>query len=223
MTDLAKRLPLPAALGAALWALTKEPGRLEGIISQANISALVKPVKYAFVASATLQAIDYINTSLNAFAYNNFRLADAKVWDWPKEIVLITGGASGIGAGLARALVQKDLQVVIVDVSEPSADLASSPRIYHYKCSVTDPAALAATAEQIRKEVGHPSILVNNAGLARSATILKSSAADVSAVIGVNLMAHWNTVQEFLPHMLETRKGHIVTIASVAAFISPET
>ena len=74
------------------------------------------------------------------------------------------------------------------------------------------------TAAAIRKDVGTPSILINNAGIATAHTILDTSDEYLEKVFRVNLLSHWITIKEFLPGMLEAKKGHIVAIASMASY-----
>jgi all-trans-retinol dehydrogenase (NAD+) len=75
-------------------------------------------------------------------------------------------------------------------------------------------------ASAIRRDIGAPSILINNAGIATAHTILDSSEEYLEKIFRVNLLSHWITIKEFLPAMLEARKGHIVSIASMASYFT---
>lgn len=66
----------------------------------------------------------------------------------------------------------------------------------------------------MRQAVGHPTILINNAGIGHGSTILASSEQQVRSVFAVNTFSHYWMVQEFLPRMIELNHGHVVTIAS---------
>lgn len=68
--------------------------------------------------------------------------------------------------------------------------------------------------------MGQPSILVNNAGIGASHTIINTSPEHLNKIFGVNLFSHWYTCQAFLPDMIKHDKGHVVTVASTASFVA---
>ena len=88
-----------------------------------------------------------------------------------------------------------------------------------YKCNITSTKDLHETGDLIRKERGDPTILINNAGMARSGTILAEGEAAIRGTFEVNIMAHFWTVKEFLPAMIRNNHGHVVTMASMASFL----
>jgi NAD(P)-dependent dehydrogenase (short-subunit alcohol dehydrogenase family) len=67
--------------------------------------------------------------------------------------------------------------------------------------------------------MGAPTILINNAGILASHTILTTSDAYLRKIFDVNVLSNWYTTKAFLPDMLRHNKGHIVTIASTASFV----
>lgn len=71
---------------------------------------------------------------------------------------------------------------------------------------------------QIRKEHGNPTILINNAGVGFGETILESSEEHIRLTMEVNALSHYWTVKEFLPAMVQKDHGHIITVASIASF-----
>lgn len=89
-----------------------------------------------------------------------------------------------------------------------------------YKCDITSRDNLHQAAEAIRSDLGHPSILINNAGIGNAWNILDMPYERLQAIFNINILSHWSTVQEFLPGMLAMKKGHIVSIASLASFVS---
>ncbi|KAK5190440.1 hypothetical protein LTR96_009155 [Exophiala xenobiotica] len=131
-------------------------------------------------------------------------------WDWSKELVVITGGNSGIGAKIVERLASRGVKVIILDITEAKGQLS-------YQVDVGDLNAVRVSCDRIRSEHGHPTVLINNAGLALDATILGISMDDVQRTFSVNLFSHYQLVKEFLPHMIENDHGHIVTVASLAA------
>lgn len=91
--------------------------------------------------------------------------------------------------------------------------------ITFYNCDITSREAVHVAGEAIRSKHGPPSILINNAGIGTGLTILDLPPERLRAVFEVNILSHWNTVQEFLPMMIQAKKGHIVSTASLAAFV----
>lgn len=140
----------------------------------------------------------------------------------------ITGGASGIGFGIAQALARRGAFVVIADlrpdhidralVEVREAGLASS--IAALTLDVTDRAAFAAVAERMDIELGGIDILVNNAGVGLEGPVLEAGFADWDYGLGVNLGGVINGLQTFLPRMIaHGRGGHVVNVSSLAAAV----
>lgn len=88
-----------------------------------------------------------------------------------------------------------------------------------FKCDITDSSEVYSVAEKVKETMGAPTILINNAGLLASHTILTTSDAYLRKIFDVNVLSNWYTTKAFLPDMLRHNKGHIVTIASTASFI----
>jgi len=90
-----------------------------------------------------------------------------------------------------------------------------------FKCDITSEEELDATADTIRASFGAPSILCNNAGIADAHTILESSPKYLRKLYEVNVLAHYYTIQAFLPDMIAAKKGHIVATCSMSSFLTP--
>uniref|UniRef100_L2FLG7 Dehydrogenase reductase sdr family member 8 n=1 Tax=Colletotrichum fructicola (strain Nara gc5) TaxID=1213859 RepID=L2FLG7_COLFN len=164
-----------------------------------------------------------LNRIQNLRATNNWSLFVRGNWSWSEEIAVVTGGCNGIGKAIVLALVQRGLRVAILDVAELPSELQKIDTVFYWKCDISSASAVAKAADSIREMVGHPSILINNAGMANRSSILDLAPEKASKLFGVNLMALWYTTKAFLPSMILKNKGHIVTIASMASFISPPT
>ncbi|UPX16536.1 uncharacterized protein EKO05_0006931 [Ascochyta rabiei] len=166
----------------------------------------------------TWKLVQRLNSHLSTLSLNNFE--NDVSWDWTHEIVLVTGGSSGIGAEVARRLSSRSIKVVIWDLVAPPADLLNNKHVTHYLVDVTSDTSVATAAARLRQDVGDPTVLINNAGIAVAETILDETAAQRRAQFEVNVFAQMRLVQEFLPAMAEQNHGHVVTMASASSFIS---
>jgi all-trans-retinol dehydrogenase (NAD+) len=92
--------------------------------------------------------------------------------------------------------------------------------IRYYRCDITSHSAIHDAAEAIRSDLGSPSILVNNAGIGNAFTILDIPQENLRKMFDINILSHWSTVQAFLPDMIAKKKGHIMSVASLASFVS---
>ncbi|KAJ0159942.1 Short-chain dehydrogenase/reductase family 16C member 6 [Colletotrichum tanaceti] len=170
----------------------------------------------AALASLVLSATAY----LNKWSANNWTTDDT--WDFDKEVVVVTGGSSGIGNSIVRHILSRTPRatVVVVDLAPLSWE-GTADNVRYYRCDLTDTGALKALCDRIRAEVGHPTVLVNNAGIARGTTVMNGSYADVELTVKTNLVAPFLLTKEFLPHMVRTNHGHIVNVGSMSSVVPP--
>lgn len=145
------------------------------------------------------------------------------------KTAFITGGASGIGLGIAKALEKRGAQVVLADFRPDHIERAlagfsggqRSNAVRAVELDVTDREAVAAAAERMQAEFGGIDILVNNAGVGSEGPIRQAGYADWDFGLGVNLGGVVNGIQAFLPQMLaHGRGGHIVNTSSLAATVN---
>lgn len=137
-----------------------------------------------------------------------------------RSCVLITGAASGIGRLMAQLAVDRGAQVVAWDRNGAGlASLAESRpgSIHPFVVDVTDQAAVAATADAVRSQVGAPDILILNAGVISGRRFLELPPAAIKQTFAVNTLALFWCAQAFLPDLVARDRGHVVTIASLAA------
>jgi len=133
------------------------------------------------------------------------------------KLALVTGGGSGIGEGIAKAMAENGASVIVVDVNEAgAARVASAIGGEHYVLDVSDRTACDALAARI----GPISVLVNNAGIIRRGK-LESAAArtDWDATMAVNLDGPYNMVTAFLEQLKATR-GSVINIGSIQSFVA---
>lgn len=184
----------------------------------AALRASPETLQFALRLVLALGAVRVSNRLLSSVAANNWRVRGQPGWDWSKEIAVVTGGCSGIGRAVAEGLARKGVRVAVLDIQEPPADLHY--RIKYFRCDVTMAGSIASAGTAIREALGHPSILVNNAGMGSRRRILDTTQAELDKIFKVNLLSHWATVQEFVPAMIERQKGHVVTVASMTAYMT---
>jgi len=142
----------------------------------------------------------------------------------PNKVALITGGARGIGLATARALVARGAYVVIADLDQSAADTAAAglhdSRAMGIAADVRDRAAMQRAVAGAVERFGSLDVVVANAGIAaRVATFRATSPESFERVLDVNLMGVWRTVEAALPEIVR-RRGHVVVISSIYAFIN---
>ena len=133
------------------------------------------------------------------------------------QVVVVTGGARGIGAAIVRRFVDEGASAVVPDLTDPETP---AERTRYERCDVTDRAGVAAVIASIEAREGRLDVLVNNAGIQRVALTDGFDPEAWREVIEVHLFGafHWSSLA--LRLMRRQRSGSIVTIASVAGLIA---
>lgn len=147
--------------------------------------------------------------------------------DWNNSVAFITGGAQGIGLGIAHSLVERGVRVAIADINEDAlaaaeADLAErGGTVATFRLDVRDRAAFAEIADQAEGVLGPVNLLFNNAGIAPALTLAELSYDTWDIAVGVNLTGVINGLQTFMPRLIERGTGgYVVNTASGAGLIS---
>lgn len=141
--------------------------------------------------------------------------------DFNDKTAFVTGAASGIGLGMARAFVGAGMKVVLTDVrtNELEAALATFDavdRVHAITLDVTDRAAWVRAADEAEQRFGPVHVLCNNAGINISGKMQEATYADWDFCLGVNLGGVINGIQTFVPRMLaHGQGGHIVNTSSM--------
>ncbi|KAF9889512.1 hypothetical protein FE257_007222 [Aspergillus nanangensis] len=166
-------------------------------------------------ALLALGIIRQTNRSLSHWSANAWTTDS---WNNERELVLLTGGCSGIGKQVMEDLAKKGVRVVILDINEPTSKLP--PNVTFYRANITSSDNIREVAEKIRADHGDPTVLVNNAGVGHDGTILEETEAKIRQTFEVNTISHFLMVREFMPAMIKQNHGHIITIASMASFVA---
>lgn len=138
------------------------------------------------------------------------------------KIVVVTGGASGIGKATALAFAEHGARVAVLDVDEkPGSSFADDKReIDCFRADVSNPSDMQAVADELRTRYGRPvDILVSNAGIEdnRSGNLLTMPDPVLRKIVEVNLFGGINTARAFAPTMPDGSK--IVFVSSLQAFM----
>ena len=141
------------------------------------------------------------------------------------KVAFITGGASGVGFGMAKVFSGAGMRVVIADIRQDHLDEAmqsfQGARVHPIRVDVTDRAAMAAAADETERVFGKVHIVCNNAGINLFNDIGAATYDDWDWIMGVNLGGVINGIQSFVPRIkAHGEGGHIVNTASMASFVS---
>jgi NAD(P)-dependent dehydrogenase (short-subunit alcohol dehydrogenase family) len=144
------------------------------------------------------------------------------------KVAFITGGASGIGLGIARAFVNAGMKVVLADLRQDHLDAALADfggrgqreAVHGIRLDVTDRAAFQRAADEAEQHFGKVHLLFNNAGMGLIGPIRQAKYADWDWGIGVMLSGVVNGIQTFLPRLLRHGEGgHICSTSSMSGLL----
>ncbi len=139
------------------------------------------------------------------------------------EVMIVTGGAGGIGRAIVEVALREGARVVAVDVvsgTEFLADWPSHPGLKFRQVDVTDTEAVSVLVAEIEADHGAVSVLVNNAGRNVYADPVSMTEREWDDVFAVDLKAPWICTKHVLPGMTAAGRGSVVNIASLHATLT---
>ena len=135
----------------------------------------------------------------------------------PGQTVVITGGASGIGAATARRMYEEGASVAVIDVDEAGGRTAADEVEGHFfAADVSDPDALSAAMHQAAEALGSVTVLFNNAGVGAARPLHDYSDRQWAKLMGVNLAGTFHGIRSAVPLMQAQGSGCIINHASVS-------
>lgn len=144
------------------------------------------------------------------------------------KVVIITGGAGGIGSGIAKAMVKEGAIVAIVDLNEETGKAmekelqAISPKSMFLQANLMDHKNLVQIIQTVIEKYGKLDVLVNNAHASKQATIEDTSKEDLDLSFGTGFYPTFYLMQAALPYLKES-KGNVINFASGAGLAGHET
>jgi NAD(P)-dependent dehydrogenase (short-subunit alcohol dehydrogenase family) len=138
------------------------------------------------------------------------------------KVAVVTGGASGIGRGIATQLIAEGAQVVIADIQRDAMEAtAAEIGAAAVQTDVSDPASVDALARTVLARYGAVHVVCNNAGIGPLAPVADLTLDDWRWMLGVNLWGVIHGVTTFLPVLKQNHEGgHIVNTASMAGLVA---
>jgi 3-hydroxybutyrate dehydrogenase len=144
-------------------------------------------------------------------------MPDLKPSSTSSKVVLITGASRGIGATLAQGLLDDGHRVVATARKLDSlASLGAHERLMTCALDVCDEESVNAVADHVEAQWGHVEVVINNAGVAGSAPLHKTSDALWAHMIEVNLTGSFRVTRRFLGAMKKSPYGRVIFLSSIA-------
>ena len=130
------------------------------------------------------------------------------------RVVLITGGAKGIGLACAKHFAQLGDKVAITyNTTKPTGDF------FAVKCDVTSQADVDSAFTAIEEKLGPVQVLVSNAGITKDLLLLRMNESDFASIIDANLTGAYRVCKRATPGMLRARSGRIILMSSVVGLL----
>ncbi|MDI9979403.1 3-oxoacyl-ACP reductase FabG [Rhodococcus sp. IEGM 1307] len=140
-----------------------------------------------------------------------------------RRTAIVTGGARGIGAAVAKKLASDGYAVAVIDLDESACvginDVieAAGGSTLAVGANVADEASVATAVERVATELGEPTVLINNAGITRDNLLFKMTVEDWDSVMNVHLRGSFLMTRAVQKYMVDAKFGRIVNLSSTSA------
>src|ERR1700758_4400808 len=148
--------------------------------------------------------------------------SDSNSFRMDGKVVVVTGGASGIGRAIAERFAKSGASVRVLDIDEHAAAVVASQMVGNdddakaYVCDVTQRESVRVAFQEMFQE-GRVQILINNAGASHVGNLEGTTESDFDKIFSINVKGMYNCMQACVPHMKANGGGVIVNMASIAA------
>lgn len=144
---------------------------------------------------------------------------------WKGKLVLITGGASGIGKLMGEIVLKQDADLIIWDINEVGGvavmkEFSSIGKVIFLKVDLSNVDEINFMAKYVTSTIGTPDIIINNAGVVTGNMFSDSNEQDIQFVMGINAYAPMYVTLSFINSMIKRNSGAICNISSMAGLIS---
>lgn len=140
--------------------------------------------------------------------------------EFNNKVIIITGAGSGIGKETAKRMIENGAKVALWDYNQETLNSIKNKlgsNSYAINVDVSDESSVNNAANEVRNNIGEPSVLINCAGVAgENATVEKTNVDEWKRVININLTGTFICCREIIKDMIKSKYGRIVNIASVA-------
>lgn len=143
------------------------------------------------------------------------------------SVAVVTGAGSGIGRALAKRLAAEGIAgLVLADVNregleEAAVAIGGTAKVTTYIVDVSDREAMQAFVDEVIREHGRVTHVINNAGVALGGTLKEVTLDEIEWLMGVNFWGVVHGTKLFMPHLEKEQSAHIVNISSLFGFVAP--
>ena len=147
--------------------------------------------------------------------------SDSNSFRMDGKVVVVTGGASGIGRAIAERFAKSGASVRVLDIDEHAAAAVASRMVGNgddakaYVCDVTQRESVRVAFQEMFQE-GRVQILINNAGVSHVGNLEGTTESDFDKIFSINVKGMYNCMQACVPHMKANGGGVILNMASIA-------
>ena len=174
------------------------------------------PVLYTTAYFLAITTFQILLTLSRKYAYGPPRKVNID-----EEVIVITGGLNGLGRCIADTYALRGVSTAVLDIGITEKDQGETSEGWNgYKCDVGSQEEVERAWARIVKDLGTPTVLINNAGILDGKPLLELTMEEIERVYRVNTFSHHHLASLFLPPLVEQKRGgHIITVSSALGFL----